>query len=108
MLRSRVSAQPRPRVSTARAGDDRIRGYALQVIRDRILTRDNGMCQCARCKLDGLPRLASIVDHVHPLWAGGRETDDNRSSISGECHDLKNQHEARCRSMGAWQPWDGR
>lgn len=107
MLRPRLSQAQGSRVKTYRAGDDRIRGSSLQVIRDRILRRDNGMCQCVRCKIDRTPRLASIVDHIQPLWAGGRETDDNRQSISGECHDLKSAHETRCRAAGHWMPWEG-
>lgn len=107
MLKPRLGAASKPRLKPMRSGDVRIRGSALQAIRERILRRDNGLCQCARCKRDGIPRLATIVDHVQPLWAGGREHDDNRSSISGECHDLKSAHEAACRARGTWVPWDG-
>ena len=89
------------------AGDQRIRGSSLQVIRERILSRDCGVCRCARCALDGVTRAASIVDHRIPLWAGGRETDENRQAISVECHDLKTAHEAACRARGLFEPWQG-
>lgn len=87
-----------PVLRAYRAGDDRIRGSALQKIRDRILTRDCGLCQCTRCKETGAVKLATIVDHIVPLWAGGREDDSNRQAISDECHDLKSSDEARQRA----------
>jgi 5-methylcytosine-specific restriction protein A len=96
-----------PRVQTSKAGDTRIRGSALQAIRERILTRDCGLCQCARCKATGALKLATIVDHTVPLWAGGRESDANRQSINLECHDAKSAHEARCRAAGSWVAWQG-
>jgi 5-methylcytosine-specific restriction protein A len=103
----------RPALKSAAAGDQRIRGAGLQKIRQRILMRDGGMCRCARCQRDGVVRDAGsfergIVDHIIPLWAGGRETDENRQAISRECHDLKSAHEARCRAAGHFVPWDGR
>lgn len=105
-LKPRVQAM-KPALRSHRSGDERIRGSALQAIRERILSRDYGMCQCARCKASGSLRLASIVDHVVPLWAGGKEDDGNRQAINTECHDLKSAHEARCRAQGSWVPWDG-
>ena len=96
-----------PSIRTAKAGDQRIRGSALQTIRERILSRDCGVCVCARCKALGDVRQASIVDHTVPLWAGGKEHDSNRQSISVECHDLKSAHEAKCRATGVFVPWDG-
>jgi 5-methylcytosine-specific restriction protein A len=96
-----------PRVQTAKAGDARIRGSALQTIRERILTRDCWLCQCARCKTTGSLKVATIVDHTTPLWAGGRESDSNRQSINADCHDAKSAHEARCRAAGSWEPWQG-
>lgn len=76
----------------------RIRGAELQAIRDRILTRDKGVCQCKRCKADGIVRLAHQVDHVVPLWKGGAEDDTNRQAINRDCHDLKSADEARERA----------
>ena len=96
-----------PVVRAWKSGDDRIRGSSLQAIRERILSRDCGICVCARCQRDCVTRLASIVDHRVPLWAGGREADDNRQAISVECHDLKSAHETACRARGAFVPWEG-
>ena len=96
-----------PRLQAHRSGDERIRGTTLQAIRRRILSRDAGLCQCARCKREGAVRFATIVDHAIPLWAGGREDDSNRQSISVECHDLKSAHEAMCRAAGSFEAWQG-
>ena len=95
------------RVTLERAGDDRIRGSSLQAIRRRILKRDGYRCRCARCRKTGAIRGATIVDHVVPLWAGGAESDHNRSAIHAECHDLKSAHETRCWLSGAWVAWEG-
>lgn len=106
-LRPRI-AGPAPRgPAPARAGDDRIRGSALQQIRQRILSRDCGVCQCVRCNRTGALRPATIVDHIVPLWAGGLEHDGNRQSINDECHDDKSRHEAACRARGWFEPWNG-
>ena len=85
---------------TLKAGDSRIRGSALQAIRHRILTRDNGICQCDECKATGRVMLATVVDHITPLWAGGHESDANRQALSVECHDRKSAEEAKVRARG--------
>ena len=96
-----------PRLRTAKAGDNRIRGDTLQKIRERVLSDACGLCQCVRCRQTGRPLRASIVDHITPLWAGGREADSNRQAISRECHDAKSKHEAACRARGSFEPWMG-
>lgn len=82
---------------TALAGDERIRGGALQKIRERILSRDCGICQCDRCKASGDVKIATIVDHRIPLWEGGRESDENRQAINVDCHKIKSDEEAKRR-----------
>lgn len=89
-----------PALPAYRAGDDRIRGNSLQAIRRRILTRDCGLCQCEQCKATGRVREGTIVDHIVPLWAGGREDDSNRQAINVECHKVKSDAEAKQRSRG--------
>ena len=106
-LKPRVQPLQSRQASAIASGDVRIRGNSLQAIRRRIFERDCGLCVCPRCKVQDAVRAASIVDHVTPLWAGGQESDDNRQSISVECHDLKSAHEAKCRARGAFVPWDG-
>lgn len=78
----------------------RVTGSALQVIRERIFTRDHGMCQCSECKALGRIRIAEEVDHVVPLWAGGHDVDENRQAINGECHKAKSAAEAAMRARG--------
>ena len=97
MLKPLLSTQPTA-LRAYKAGDDRIRGSALQRIRHRILTRDCGLCQCEQCKAPGAIRqMASVVDHIVPLWAGGREDDSNRQALSVECHKRKSDAETKQR-----------
>lgn len=105
MLKPRVVLmKPRGHVSPVVV---RIRGTTLQNIRARVLRQADGLCQCVRCKADGVARAAAIVDHVVPLWAGGPDDDTNRQAISVECHDLKSAHEARCRARSTFEAWTG-
>ena len=90
---------------TLKAGDSRIRGSALQAIRHRILTRDKGICKCEECKATGRVMLATVVDHITPLWAGGHESDANRQALSVECHDRKSADEAKVRAGGRAPSW---
>lgn len=101
-LQPRVALMERRQIGTA-AHTVRIRGTTLQATRDRILARDKGVCQCSRCKQQGMLRLATIVDHIVPLWAGGAEDDSNRQAINADCHALKSADEARMRATGAWR-----
>lgn len=103
-LKPRVQTLKPSGPRTIAAGDDRIRGNSLQAIRRRIFDRDCGLCVCVRCRESGAVKLASIVDHRVPLWAGGTETDGNRQSMAAACHDLKSADEARMRAVGAFDP----
>lgn len=100
-------APVRPTLRPVKAGDVRIRGNSLKPIRERIFTRDCGLCVCVRCQTLGEVHAASVVDHITPLWAGGAESDDNRQSMSQEHHTMKTAHEAACRARGAFEPWQG-
>lgn len=99
MLKNKVPMAPTGHV-TAVPGTSRIRGYALQVIRNRILTRDCGVCRCDDCKRTGALKLAHEVEHRIPLWAGGAEDDSNRYAINIDCHKAKTKREAAERSRG--------
>jgi len=70
---------------------ERIRGWKLQKIRQRILRRDNYTCQvCGRVSVD------LEVDHITPLHLGGAESDENRQSICSEpCHKEKSEREEK-------------
>ena len=66
----------------------RIRGWELHKIRERILLRDEYTCR--RC---GLVSVDLEVDHVVPLHLGGRESDENRESLCSSCHQAKSAAE---------------
>lgn len=69
---------------------ERIRGWKLTKIRERILIRDNYTCRkCGRVSVD------LVIDHIVPLHLGGNESDDNRQALCQECHALKNAEEER-------------
>ena len=99
-LKPRVAALNTQRVAPAITATERIRGRELQRIRDRILSRDCGICRCDECRATGRLLPATEVDHTIPLWAGGREADDNRLSLSPECHAKKSAQEAEMRTKG--------
>lgn len=87
---------------TATTRTQRVTGGRLQTIRERIFSRDHGMCQCTECKATGRIRIAEEVDHIVPLWAGGHDVDANRQAINGECHKVKSAAEAALRARGGW------
>jgi len=67
------------------------RGYgrAWDKMRVRVLRRDCYVCQCSRCKADGVVRPASEVDHVVPRAKGGGDELANLQAINAECHRIK-------------------
>ena len=69
---------------------ERIRGYKLSKIRERIGLRD-----CYTCRLCGRVTAHGEVDHVTPLHMGGQETDENRQWLDRECHRLKSEREEK-------------
>lgn len=80
------------------------RGYgaAWDRIRERILKRDCGICQCEECKALNRLRSATQVDHrvnkaewkrVHGSLAGV-DDDSNLRAINVECHKRKTAREA--------------
>ena len=72
----------------APVAQERIRGYELTKIRQRIGLRDEWTCR--RC---GLVTEHGEVDHVVPLHLGGRETDGNRQFLCKSCHQAKSAAE---------------
>lgn len=63
--------------------------HRWQLVRERILRRDCGLCQCHRCRESGALKLASEVDHIVPVHKGGSDSDDNLQAINVECHKHK-------------------
>lgn len=75
------------------AAVDRIRGYRLTQIRERILLRDGYACRrCGRVSATEL-----VVDHIVPLHLGGAESDENRQALCRACHDAKSEQEEKGR-----------
>jgi len=64
----------------------RIRGRALQALRDRLLSANP---LCAMCKSRGLVTLATDLDHIVALTNGGGNDDENLQGLCAECHELK-------------------
>ncbi|TDB48070.1 MULTISPECIES: HNH endonuclease [Photorhabdus] len=70
------------------------RGYGNKwdVIRTRILKRDNYLCQdCLRkdCLRNGRAVTATTVDHIIPKARGGTDDDSNLQSLCWPCHRRK-------------------
>lgn len=62
-------------------------GWAWQQTRERILSRDNGLC--CPCSRLGRVTLATAVDHIVNRAAGGTDDDANLQSICAPCHKVK-------------------
>lgn len=75
-----------------RHSEKRTRGRKWQITRERILRRDNGLCQ--PCLLADQLTPATQVDHIRPLADGGTDTDANLQAICKPCHDAKTKQEA--------------
>lgn len=54
---------------------------------------------CRMCCNQERVTLANEVDHIKPLWEGGREYDrDNLQSLCSSCHIIKTTEEAKRRA----------
>lgn len=71
----------------------RTRGYTWQVIRNRIMQRDKGLCQ--ECLRQHRYTPANVVDHIKPLAEGGTDADDNLQALCKRHHDEKTREEQR-------------
>lgn len=74
-------------------GSSKERGYGWQwqKLRERILRRDNGLCQ--PCLEAGRVSAASHVDHKTPKSRGGTDADENLQAICVTCHKAKTDRE---------------
>jgi 5-methylcytosine-specific restriction protein A len=75
----------------------RLTGNTLQKIRREKLLANPA---CERCINQGIVTPAVEVDHIVPLWAGGKESDSNRQSLCTTCHQAKTKREASIRASG--------
>ena len=94
------TAEPRIRTATpapppgkqgARWGQGR-GGRPWRRLRDRILERDEYLCQA--CRREGKLTLATEVDHIEPLFLGGTDDESNLESICDDHAKRKNAEEA--------------
>jgi 5-methylcytosine-specific restriction protein A len=72
----------------------RTRGVTLQQRRYRLFRAHPF---CARCHVE----VATVRDHVVPLWAGGLDVETNTQALCKTCHDAKTAAESRWRYRGA-------
>jgi 5-methylcytosine-specific restriction enzyme A len=66
----------------------RITGRRLQAIRQEVLRASP---LCIKCKANGVVSLATEVDHIKSLFAGGDESMGNRQALCTDCHKEKTQ-----------------
>lgn len=74
---------------------ERLRGWANQRRRERILS---ARPLCVQCEREGRVAEATEVDHIVPLWKGGSESDANLQPLCRCCHAAKSATEAAERS----------
>lgn len=98
MLRSslqQAGARVKP-INLTVSATKRTRGSTWMAIRERILRRDGGLCQC--CKRAGRVSIATQVDHIQALADGGTDDDANLEGICEPCHVEKTAAEAARRA----------
>jgi 5-methylcytosine-specific restriction protein A len=81
------------------SGTTRITGNRLQRIR-RDHFRENPLCVACYAETPRRVTLATELDHVMPLWAGGHESDENRQGLCRQHHENKSALEAAQRGRG--------
>ena len=97
-VRTLCSMRVRPLTVEATA---RPRGADWERLRAQVLYEAAGLCQCPACKTLGRLRLATEVDHIVPLWAGGHPTDrSNLQALHVDCHNAKTLAETQRRERG--------
>jgi 5-methylcytosine-specific restriction protein A len=87
--------------TSTKSANERGYGWAWKKKRDRIMKRDNGLCQCAECKAEGRIRIATEVDHIISKakaramgWTEAQIDDDsNLGAINIDCHKAKTARE---------------
>ncbi len=78
--------------TSTKSTTDRGYGWAWQQTRERILSRDKGLC-CV-CSKAGMVTLATEVDHIVNKAEGGSDDDGNLQSICAPCHKVKTAAES--------------
>lgn len=103
------SAHKRPALGSfadAERGTRHERGYGSKwdKIRERIIRRDNGLCQeclrSGRVTQVGHVKFSYYCDHIVPKEEGGTDDDSNLQSLCRSCHTAKTDREKN-RGRGA-------
>ena len=68
-----------------------MRGRGLQRERKRVLEAEP---YCRHCTAKGLSTIATEVDHVTPLYKGGKDERSNRQPLCHDCHKAKTYRDA--------------
>ena len=68
----------------------RIRGRKLQTIRAQYFAI-NPLCQ--HCIKQGRYTLATELDHITPLFKGGKDNAENYQGLCEKCHKTKTAHD---------------
>ena len=88
----------RVKTLTARIGaTERTRGSKWVKIRAKWLSAHP---VCVMCEAKGYARPATQLDHIIPLWQGGKDDESNYQSLCVPCHDEKTAEEAKQRAGG--------
>ena len=96
-LKPRVAtlSTQRARMLEGRPGaTPRTRGRAWMETRERWLRKHP---LCIACLSQGRTAAAEEVDHVIPLWMGGRDDETNYQALCKACHAVKTAEEAKGR-----------
>lgn len=67
-------------------------GRPWRRLREQVLKRAGYRCQC--CKAKGILTLATEVDHILPIFEGGKDDLGNLQAICGPCHQKKTHAES--------------
>ncbi len=97
MLKPRLATLNTSQVKTltARIGaTERTRGSKWVKIRAKWLSAHP---LCVMCEAKGYAKPATQLDHIIPLWQGGKDDESNYQSLCVECHKDKTAAEARDR-----------
>ena len=89
-LPNRMGAQPleTQRIRGRRAVDRRARWLALHPL-------------CCMCEAEGKTRAGDVVDHIEPLWKGGKDDESNFQTLCQvPHHEAKTKAEAAERARG--------
>lgn len=68
----------------------RITGTTLQAIRRKWFYKRP---LCVRCEQQGFVVKATELDHIIPLYKGGKDDDSNRQGLCSDCHKDKTRED---------------